>query len=327
MNKTFEDIIISLEKKDFDFNSMAIDIWHYQKYYNPVYSRFLEISNHANDSITHYSQIPFAPIQLFKHLTIKSEEWDTETLFKSSGTMGGQSSHHVRSLDFYLDNTLNLFENTFGAIGGYEILGLLPNYQMNPHSSLIAMVTHFIRKSSYAGAFYLDRFADLDQHIRANQREGVPTIIFGVSFALLEFSDIYKYDFLENLLVIETGGMKKYRKEMTRQEMHQQIKYSMSGAKVVSEYGMSECLSQLYAIDEGKFDMNAKMKVIITDPTDPHCVLPHGQKGRINIVDLANLSTLSFIATDDIGVIDKNNRLEILGRIDNSDLRGCNYLI
>ena len=327
MNKTFEDIIISLEKKEFDFNSMAIDIWHYQKYNNLVYRRFLEISNHAYDSITHYSQIPFAPIQLFKHLTIKTEEWLTDTLFKSSGTMGEQSMHHVRSLDFYLDNSLAIFENIFGSIKNYTILGLLPNYHMNAHSSLIAMVTHFMNKSNYPGAFYIDRMADLDQQIKANQVKEIPTIIFGVSFALLEFVDKYRYNSLENVMVIETGGMKKYRKEMTRQEIHRQIKHSMSGAKVVSEYGMSECLSQLYATDEGKFDLNDKMKVIITDPTDPCCVLPHGQKGRINVIDLANVATLSFIATDDIGVIDKENRLEILGRMDNSDLRGCNYLI
>lgn len=327
MIKNFQDITIYAQKKDFDFNSLAIEVYQYQKKHNPIYRRFIDIIGQLDRQIDHYANIPFAPISLFKSLEIKTGNWPSEALFKSSGTMGGRSTHHVKSIEDYHQNTAYIFESIFGSLNKYQFISLLPNYQTNPHSSLISMVEYFMKGSQYEGLFCVDSYDLLHTHIEHNKKNNRPTVVFGVSFALLEYADRYGHHGLSNVIVIETGGMKKFRKEVTRGELHDILSNCFSQAQIVSEYGMSECLSQLYAEADGRFEMNNRMRVVLSEPTDPFSELPQGQKGRINIIDLANISTLSFIATDDIGSFDDQGRLDILGRIDNSDLRGCNYLI
>lgn len=327
MYKSYQDIIISLEKKDIDFNSIAIDVFHYQKLNNPVYRDYLKLIHFEDISIQNIVDIPMMPIELFKTTKIISGEWAEKTVFKSSGTEGKRSSHYIQDLDFYHSNAQYIFESCIGEVKEYEFLGLLPNYQSNPASSLISMVDYFISLSRFEGGYYLDDAEGLFRHLEENKEKNRPTILFGVSFALMDYAEKFAHTDIYSLTVIETGGMKKYAKEITRSEVQLALRNAFSGSNIVSEYGMTECHSQMYALNEKEFRMNDRMRILIADPTDPFRLLSDGQKGRIHIIDLANVSTISFIATDDIGMITSDGRVEILGRLSNSDLRGCNYLI
>jgi hypothetical protein len=327
LSKSFQDIIISLEKKDIDFNSIAIDIFHHQKENNPVYRDYLKLI-HFEDSPTMDScDIPMFPIEFFKTSNIKTGEWLEEVTFKSSGTTGKRSTHFIQDVDFYHSNARHIFEEYIGPVKEYEFLGLLPNYQSNPDSSLISMVDYFISLSRFEGGYFLEDQEGLYEHLEGNKEKNRPTVLFGVSFALMEYAQQFKHSEFFSLTVIETGGMKKHAEEITREQLQNVLKGAFEGSNIVSEYGMTECHSQMYALNDSQFHMNDRMRVLIADPTDPFRLLPIGQKGRIHIIDLANVSTISFIATDDIGLISSEGKVEILGRLSNSDLRGCNYLI
>lgn len=313
--------------KDYDFNSVAIEIFHYQKEFNPDYRKYLQLIGQLDVIPSSFVDIPAIPVELFKYKTLKSEEWPAECIFRSSGTTGMRSAHHIKDLLFYHANAKSIFENCIGPVSEYEFLGLLPNYQANPDSSLISMVDHFISLSKYEGGYFLNDFEGLKSHIEKNKEKNRPTILFGVSFALLEYASQFSHADLYSVTVVETGGMKKFSKEITRQDLQDQLRRTFAGANIVSEYGMTECLSQAYALNDRCFSTNDKMRLLITDPTDPLAIMPAGQKGRVKIVDIANVATISFISTDDIGMMHEDGKVEILGRLSNSDLRGCNYLI
>lgn len=274
------------------------------------------------------SEIPFFPIQLYKSLDIKADTWTEEATFQSSGTTrSSRSKHHVRSIADYTANARTIWAQHFGAVEDYAFLSLLPNYHDNPSSSLLCMVEDFMKRGSLKQTYYfLDDHEALHEQLMALDREGRQVVLFGVSFALLDYIDQYHHTFVNVPHIVETGGMKKYRREITRQELHDQLASKFKGARIISEYGMTECLSQLYCLDGKHFQLHDRMQVLIADPSDPLTILPEGQRGRICIIDLANIDTMPFISTDDLGILHEDG-VEILGRLDVSDQRGCNYLI
>lgn len=328
MNKLYQDIINSLNSKDSHFDSILNNVFYFQKTYNPLYKEFLELIGKSALIPQSLSEIPFCPISVFKHHCVQSGQWSNpERIFKSSGTMGARSRHYVRNMELYQTNAQRIFEMNFGPIDNYYFIGLLPNYLENQDSSLIAMVDYFMSSSALGGKYCLNNYDELFEIIERNKLKQIKTILFGVSFALLDYVDDNTHFNCDHLTVIETGGMKKFAREITKSELYETLRKSFSGSMICSEYGMTELLSQLYSIDTPFLKMNDRLRIVITDPIDPMSVLSANQKGRINIIDLANIDSLSFIATDDLGVINDLGELNVLGRIDNSDLRGCNYLI
>ena len=295
----------------------------YQYTHNNIYRQWIELTKGSQEQVNR-----FLPIAFFKYLDIKSGDWASAQLFRSSGTGDLQrSTHHIRDLAWYNRVTAFIWQSYWPELKSFEFLGLLPNYMENPHSSLIAMVRHFMDNSRHgAHLFYDDDFVALYDKLESNRMAGIPTVLFGVSFALLDYGLNHCHEDLAQTIIIETGGMKKFKKELSREELHGELRGTFNGARICSEYGMAECTSQLYSLEGGFFRSNSLMKIVVTDPTDPfkECVV--GQKGRINIIDLANIDTCSFIATDDLGSIDDQGNIRILGRLDHADLRGCNYL-
>lgn len=329
MIDSYQDIINSLNAEQFDFDCVVKHIFNYQKKHNPIYRRFIDLIEYdkSPQSIADY---PFCPIATFKHHQLKSGEWSTvEPCFMSSGTGGTRSRHYVRDLNHYHSISQKIFERHYGSLEDYHLLGLLPHYSDNPQSSLLSMVQHFMDCSAYQCMTVLSDLDQLFDQINSNKENRIPTLIIGVSFAMLDYASTYEHELDESFLVIETGGMKKYKREMSKEEIHAALRKSFRGAQICTEYGMTECLAQAYSVDSTWIRMNDYFKVVITDPTDPGQVLPPGKTGRINIIDLANVATLSFIATDDIGKISEKDPglFKVLGRLSNTDLRGCNYLI
>ncbi len=268
------------------------------------------------------------PISLFKYRAIQSGAWQPVTYFMSSGTGSVlRSKHLIRDLDWYHAICDSIWQYYFGPLSNYEFLGLLPHYSDNPHSSLLSMVSHFMFQSSTGiERYYLQDKLDLYEKIEENRSLGIPTVLFGVSFALIDYGQNFQHTRLDNTMIIETGGMKKYHRELTRAELHSQLQATFGNAVIASEYGMAECTSQLYSQANGLFKPNPWMKIVITETGLPFDACPKGTKGRINIIDLGNVHSCGFIATDDLGVEREDGCIEILGRLDNSDLRGCNYL-
>ena len=324
-----QDIINCVKSPHLSFEDKAFRLFEYQQSENPVYRQFLEIIGKTQISPTSIHDIPFCPIGLFKDRVIKSGNWNTEQIFLSSGTTSmSRSQHHIRDATWYLKNTEHIWKEHFSPLSDYIFLSLLPNYQSNSSSSLLKMVGHFMRHSKDGeDRYFIEDDMALAKFLNVHKNDGTPIVLFGVSFALLDYCSLHRHEGLDQVFVIETGGMKKYKKEITREALHKALSLCFGGATICSEYGMTECLSQLYAVDSGYFAQNERMKVVITEATDPFCAVNNGTKGRINLIDLANIDTIAFIATDDLGCINENEQLEVLGRIDSTDLRGCNYLI
>jgi len=324
-----EKVINCLSAKELSFEDKALVIYGYQKRFNPIYRSFLEIIGKYDKAISSIADIPFCPVSLFKSNLIKSGDWDVEKIFLSSGTTQMERSRHaVRDLAWYHENARHIWEQEFGLLNEFDFISLLPNYHENPSSSLISMVSYFMSHSRTGEEnYFLDNLEQLYTYLENSKVSNRKTVLIGVSFALLTYIDSYQHDNLEHVIVVETGGMKRYRKELTRDALHERLSRGFGSASICSEYGMTECLSQIYAIDGREFQLNDRMHVVISDPSDPFCVLPFDRTGRVNIIDLANIDTLAFFATDDIGRKTAQQRVEILGRISNSDLRGCNYLI
>ncbi len=242
--------------------------------------------------------------------------------------MGTRSRHYIRSLGWYERNALQIFENTYGLVGNYSMLAYLPNYYQNPDSSLIHMVCDFMEAAGQnPHKSFIKNHSHLSDRLSIYLKENKRVLLFGVSFALLDYAIHHKHVDARNLTVIETGGMKRFAAEITRAELHRRLSDCFVGAQIHSEYGMTECLSQLYSTEGGSFKMNDRMRALIGDPSDPRAILDDGNIGQVQIIDLANIDTLSFIRTDDLGKINTDGTLEILGRANASDLRGCNYLI
>ncbi len=324
--KGFESKLYSIN--EYSFEGIALDVFRYQAIHNPIYCEFLQHLSIDIASINSIEQIPFLPIAFFKSHTIKTGTWSEEVIFMSSGTTGSITSRHsIKDLQFYLHHAQRNFELFFGPITDYHFLALLPSYQEREGSSLIAMMQHFITESkSNHSAFYLNNQDQLVADIELLQTESRKIILWGVSFALLDLVEKYNIN-LGNSMVFETGGMKGRRKEMTRNELHDILKGGLKVSTIHSEYGMTELLSQAYSTHSERFLLPPWMKVIGRELSDPFQKGVQDETAGINVVDLANWNSISFIETEDIGKVYSDGTFEVLGRIDNSDVRGCNLMV
>ncbi len=311
-----------------DFEALSLAVFQYQVRNNPLYASYLKLLGVEPAQIKDLSQIPYLPIQFFKTHAIKSGNWSTAVEFSSSGTTGITTSvHHVRSLGWYRMIAQKGFETIYGPLEKYCVLALLPAYLERQGSSLVFMVDDFIRRSAYSqSGFFLEEVEKMLQIIQDCRANDIPVLLIGVSFALWEMAEQYPQD-LSGIVIMETGGMKGRRREITRQELHQIMKDAFHVSQIHSEYGMTELFSQGYAPKEGQFIPAPTMRVMTREITDPLSPGRLGRTGVLNIIDLANLDTISFIATDDLGKVYADGTFEVLGRLDASDVRGCNLLV
>jgi phenylacetate-coenzyme A ligase PaaK-like adenylate-forming protein len=313
---------------DSRFEDIALELFHFQAVHNPVYRHYLANLPVDISSIKQLDQIPFLPIRFFKSHDIRTGEWNPEIVFTSSGTTSSATSRHsIRDLRFYLNHSQRCFEYFFGPIDKFHLLALLPSYLEREGSSLIAMIDHFIKQtgSDYSD-FYLSDLNELVRQLEILKGEKKRTILWGVSFALMDLAEKRNVD-LEHCLVFETGGMKGRRKEIVRTELHKILKNSFHIRDVFSEYGMTELLSQAYTRGEARFFCPPWMKVAAREITDPFETGLLNETGGINVIDLANCHSVAFIETEDLGRVFGDGTFEVLGRADNSDVRGCNLLV
>lgn len=310
------------------FEQVALAVFRYQSQNNPLYQQFIRLLDVSIEDIKTIQQIPFLPIQFFKHHTIKTQKWPSEAVFTSSGTtLKAPSQHHVRSLDWYNKCAFRGFESMYGALENYAVMALLPSYLERSGSSLVFMAEQFIRRTKHPlSGFFLYNTDDLIRALARCQKEKQPVLLLGVTYALLDLAKEYPQVF-QDIIVMETGGMKGKRAEMTKEGVHEVLKTAFQLPSVHSEYGMTELLSQAYSKGNGLFEPSALMRVLIRETTDPLNMLPLQKTGGINVIDLANIDTCSFIATDDLGRLYENGFFRVLGRLDASDLRGCNLLV
>jgi len=327
MNQPGKEQVFSINNGD-DFNNIALQIFHHQAKNCAVYQQFLNGIGAHVDAINIIDQIPFLPIEFFKSHNVVSVDAEADVTFTSSGTTGMiTSSHIVTDVSWYVDSFRKAFELFYGDIKSYTVLALLPAYLERAGSSLIYMADDLIKQSDNPDSgFYLYNHQDLYDQLIKQQQAGKPTLLIGVTFALLDFVESYTINFPE-LIVMETGGMKGRRKEMIREELHDTLCAGFGVDKIHSEYGMTELLSQAYSKGEGIFNCPPWMKIMIRDTNDPFTNLPSGKIGGINIIDLANINSCSFLATQDLGKVEADGSFEVLGRFDHSDIRGCNLLI
>jgi phenylacetate-coenzyme A ligase PaaK-like adenylate-forming protein len=314
---------------DDDFNDLAMKIFRFQYKTNPVYRKLSDLLQTDPGKIKHYLHVPFLPISLFRdHKIISGDGSVYEKVFTSSGTTGSvPSSHFIRDLKFYEESFTRSFQIFYGEPEKYRILALLPGYLERQGSSLVYMLDHLIRRTEKNGSgFFLHNMDTLEKQLLENQPDPIRTILFGASFALIDFAERFPVN-INGMIVMETGGMKGRRKEMIREELHEILCRRLNVERVHSEYGMTELLSQAYSSGNGIFRAPPWMKILIRDVNDPLQFLPGGQTGGINIIDLANLNSCSFIATQDLGKLHEDGSFEVVGRFDDSDVRGCNLMV
>lgn len=313
---------------DNQFNDIALEIFHWQAKNVSVYREFIHQLGIDPQTINSLYKIPFLPIQLFKSRKVIAENFPVEKLFKSSGTMNtGRSCHYVADLKLYKKSFNKCFETFYGDPSDICLIALLPSYLEQGDSSLIYMIDSLISQSkNNQSCFLLNSGTELQEKLQQLQQTKTKTILWGVTYALLDFIEKFKFDFPE-LTVMETGGMKGRRKELTKNELHGILCAGFGVKSIHSEYGMTELLSQAYSLGNGIFQTPPWMKILIRDTNDPLHLSGNKKTGGINIIDLANLYSCSFIATQDLGKTDTNNTFEILGRFDHSDTRGCNLLV
>lgn len=311
-----------------NFDRLALKIFNYQAINNAVYADFLRFLNIEPASINRLEQIPFLPIDFFKSHRILSSKAQIQQTFLSSGTTGmQQSKHHVTDLKVYENSFNKGFEHFYGDIKDYTVLALLPSYLEREGSSLIYMAEHLIKNSgSKHSGFYLHDLASLSEKLTHLDSRNKKVLLIGVSYALLDLIEMRQFQ-LKNTIVMETGGMKGQRKEMIKEELHKVLSAGFGLKKIHSEYGMTELLSQAYSKGDGIFKTPPWMKILIRDTEDPLCILGPNKTGGINVIDLANINSCSFIATQDLGKNNADGTFEILGRFDNSDIRGCNLMV
>lgn len=310
------------------FTKKALEVFNYQFKNNKVYRSFCDLLYVHPSDISTIEEIPFLPIQFFKSREVVSSSDKVEAVFNSSGTTGTTTSRHlVTDLSIYEASYLKGFHHFYGNIKEYVVLALLPNYLERKGSSLVYMVNDLIQKTENPeSGFYLNNLDELAKKLIALDKKGQKVLLIGVSFALLDLIEKYQFN-LKNTLVMETGGMKGRRKELIRVELHALLKKGFSVRKIHSEYGMTELLSQAYSKGNGVFETPPWMKILIRDTEDALKILPQEKTGGINVIDLANYNSCSFIATQDLGKVHGNDTFEIIGRFDNSDLRGCNLMV
>lgn len=310
------------------FNEIALTIFRYQAENCQVYKAFISHLQIDPLAIISVSDIPFLPISFFKTHQVVSNTAAEEIVFSSSGTTGMvQSKHYVTDVSVYEDSFNKAFEQFYGTAKDTCILALLPSYLERDGSSLIYMVDALLKQSKHPqSGYFLHNHEELYQRLIERKKSKGKTILIGVTYALLDFLEAQPIDFPE-LVVMETGGMKGKRKEMVREELHEILMKGFAVDAIHSEYGMTELLSQAYSAGNGIFDCPAWMKILLRDTNDPLTILDSKQTGGINVIDLANINSCSFIATQDLGRLLPNGSFEVLGRFDNADIRGCNLLV
>lgn len=318
--------IFSIETES-DFNVAALEIFQYQSRHCSVYHDYMKMIGVNAGKIKSIEEIPFLPVEFFKSYPVIGDEKKAEIIFESSGTTGtGVSKHYIADKEIYIQSFTRCFEMFYGNAGDYCIMALLPSYEERKNSSLIFMAEYLIKLSENPeSGFYLARQEQLFSTLKKLNSEGRKNILLGVSYALLDFAERFPAK-LPRTIIMETGGMKGKREEMTRQELHSTLSSAFHSKTIHSEYGMTELLSQAYSGGEGIFRCPPWMKILLRNPDDPLDVSKNRQSGTINIIDLANIYSCSFIATQDIGKISEEG-FEVLGRTDRSDLRGCNLLV
>lgn len=315
--------IFSIQSEQ-DFNQCAMEVYRFQKESVPVYKTFVELINRPEPA--HYLEIPHLPISFFKSHRIIADAYQEEQLFKSSGTTGmARSTHYVADLSVYERSFIPTYEHFLGKLENQVIFALLPNYVEQGESSLVYMVDKLIdgTKDPLSG-YYLQDPDSLLKAISEGRKTGKKLVLFGVSYALLDLAEL-KPD-LHDVTVIETGGMKGRRREMTKEEMHAVLIAGFGCEYIASEYGMCELLSQAYSDQKGLFELPPWMKVSLREVNDPFELVQPGKTGGVNVMDLANLYSCSFIETQDLGRIE-DGKLRLMGRFDHSDIRGCNLLV
>lgn len=322
-----EDKIFNIKNSE-EFEQVTLDVFKHQFTNNKVYRSFCDLLYIHSSDVKTIEQIPFLPIQFFKTKEILSSTDKIKETFSSSGTTGSiTSKHHVTDLLWYETSYLKGFNSFYGDIKEYVVLALLPNYLERKGSSLVYMVDDLIKKSEQAeSGFYLDNLEELAKKLIELDKKGQKILLLGVSFALLDLIEQQNF-ILKNTIIMETGGMKGRRKELIRNELHQILGEGFGVQKIHSEYGMTELLSQAYSKGNGVFNCPPWMSILIRDTEDALTILPKEKSGGINVIDLANYNSCSFIATQDLGKVYTDNSFEVIGRFDNSDIRGCNLMV
>lgn len=314
------------------FEAAALELFQYQAAHCPPYAEYLAGLGRNPAAVASMAEIPFLPIEFFKTHEVRTKPavWEPQEEFLSSGTTLQQRSRHlVREPALYRENAARIFEASYGPLTGWVFLALLPSYLEQGQSSLVAMVDYFARQSGQAQpAFFLHDHAALRTALAEAKRvPGRQVMLIGVSYALLDFAaEAGPAPELQGLTVLETGGMKGRRREMIREELHQELQQAFGPAGIHSEYGMTELLGQAYSLGDGRFHCPASLRVLLRDPSDPFSIGNRGD-GAINVIDLANLDSCAFIETKDLARMHKDGSFEVLGRMDNSDVRGCNQLV
>ncbi|MFL5728608.1 MAG: acyl transferase [Cytophagaceae bacterium] len=321
----FKESLFDLKRGNFE--EKALSLFRYQAVNNPVYKQYLKCLSVDPFSVRELTKVPFLPIRFFKSHDVVSGKPPIREVFSSSGTTGAERSRHlIADPELYRKTSLEIFRRFYGDISEYLFMALLPSYQENPGSSLIYMINYFMKESGKLSPGFLPKdYSGFQIALKEARSAGRKIVLFGVSFALLDLATHYPGIDLSGLILIETGGMKGRREEMTREELHETLKTAFNLTSIHSEYGMTELLSQAYSKGEGIFETAPWMKVFIRDINDPFSPSNSGN-GGINIADLANVDSCAFIETEDIGRKAGENTFEVLGRFDNSDVRGCNLL-
>ena len=311
-----------------DFKTCALQVFRHQFKNNAIYRSFCDLLYIHSSDVKEIEEIPFLPIQFFKSHAVLSSTQAVKETFTSSGTTGSSvSKHMVTDLSWYTKSYTKGFEHFYGPIEEYTVLGLLPNYLERDGSSLIYMVDDFIKKSNKpSSGFYLNNLTELSKTLIALDKKGEKVLLIGVTFALLDLIERQQFK-LQNTIIMETGGMKGRRKEIIRNELHEILCAGFGVSKIHSEYGMTELLSQGYSSGDGVFDCPPWMKILARDTEDALTMVGTNKTGGLNVIDLANYNSCSFIATQDLGKVDNNGSFEVLGRFDHSDIRGCNLMV
>jgi len=315
-------------KTEEDFNQHCLDTYRFQSQHCKVYRDYIRLLGKDKTSIRHFSDIPFMPIEFFKTQQVIADGMNAEVTFSSSGTTGMVTSKHlVADVDVYEQTFRRIFADFYGPLSDIAVLALLPSYLERNGSSLIYMVDDLMKQSKQPESnYFVYNHQELYDTLILLKNKGTKTILFGVTYALLDFIENYAFEFPE-LIIMETGGMKGKRKEMVKQEIHQLLEKAFAVNGIHSEYGMTELLSQGYSAGKGIFRLPKWMKILIRDTNDPLSLIPPHKTGGINVIDLANRYSCSFIATQDLGKVYQDGSFEILGRFDQSDIRGCNLLV
>jgi hypothetical protein len=327
MIESLKNRIFKISSPD-EFDRLALEIFKYQVVSNKTYRDYLKILEINTSAITRLEEIPFIPVELFKSQKIITGDGRPALKFESSGTTGAiKNKHYIIDPGLYASSFEKCFSLFYGSPDRYCILALLPSYLERKNSSLVYMVNGLIRMSNHkSSGFYLNNLSELSETLKKLESEEHPVILLGVSFALVRLAEKFPMH-LEHTIIMETGGMKGRQEEMIREVLHGILSEAFHVNEIHSEYGMTELLSQAYSKGHGLFQTPPWMKILIRDTYDPFTYLSAGTSGGINIIDLANLYSCSFIATQDIGRINPSGSFEVLGRFDNSDIRGCNLML